>query len=104
MSLRGIAKIAAPGSELVVQFVVPPATLDGDESALVKALADRAASPGEPWLSLFAPEEFRPLLREAGFGARLLFGAAQANERYLAGRVDGLRVPAYFHMVTAHVD
>jgi len=102
-TLRQIAGLAAPGSEIVFQFVVPAPTLAGEESALVTALAARAAAVGEPWLSFFEPEELEARLRQMGFGKVLHFGPRQATERYLLGRTDGLRLPAYFRMIDACV-
>ena len=102
-TLREIAGLATPGSEIVFQFVVPAATLAGEESALVTALAAGAAAVGEPWLSFFEPEELEVHLRRMGFGKVLHFGPRQATERYLLGRTDGLRLPAYFHMIDACV-
>ena len=52
-TLREIAELPAPGSELVFQFVVPAATLAGEENSLVISLAGRSAAVGEPWLSFF---------------------------------------------------
>jgi hypothetical protein len=46
-TLREIASAIAPGSELVVQFIVPAATLSREEGNLVCAAAARAASMGE---------------------------------------------------------
>ena len=102
-TLREIAGLATPGSEIVFQFVVPAATLAGEESSLVTALAAGAAAVGEPWLSFFEPEELEAHLRQMGFGKILHFGSQQATERYLLSRTDGLRLPAYFHMIDACV-
>src|SRR4030081_392150 len=46
-TLGEIASAIAPGSELVVQFMVPAATLSREEGNLVCAAAARAASMGE---------------------------------------------------------
>jgi methyltransferase (TIGR00027 family) len=100
-TLREIAGLAAPGSEIVFQFVVPAATLAGEESSLVTALAAAAAAVGEPWLSFFEPEELGAHLRRMGYGKVLHFGVQQATERYLLGRTDRLQLPAYFHMINA---
>jgi methyltransferase (TIGR00027 family) len=102
-TLQEIVRLAAPGSEIVFQFVVPAATLAGEESSLVTALAAHAAAVGEPWLSFFDPEELEAHLREMGFRKIHHFGPQQASERYLLGRTDGLRLPAYFHMINAVV-
>jgi methyltransferase (TIGR00027 family) len=103
-TLREIAELAAAGSEIAFQFVVPPATLAGDERALVTELAARAAAIGEPWLSFFEPEELEAHLKRIGFGKVLHFGPQQATERYLLGRSDGLSLPAYFRMITAGIE
>jgi methyltransferase (TIGR00027 family) len=103
-ALREIAELAAPGSEIAFQFVVPPATLAGDERALVTELAAQSATIGEPWLSFFEPEELEAHLKRIGFGKVLHFGPQQAAERYLLGRSDGLSLPAYFRMITAGIE
>jgi methyltransferase (TIGR00027 family) len=102
-TLREVAELATPGSEIVFQFVVPAASLPGNEGALVETLAARAAAVGEPWLSFFEPEELEAHLRQMGFAKVFHFSPQQATERYLLGRTDDLRVPAYFHMIRAGV-
>jgi methyltransferase (TIGR00027 family) len=102
-TLREIASVTAPGSELVVQYIVPPATLSRGEGDLVTALADRSASMGEPWLSFFEPEDLEVHLKQIGFGEIVHFGIKQATERYLLGRTDGLTLPAYFRMIKTRV-
>jgi methyltransferase (TIGR00027 family) len=73
-TLHEIAGLAAPGSEIIFQFVVPAATLAGEERSLVTALAAGAAAVGEPWLSFFEPEELEAHLRQMGFGKVRHFG------------------------------
>jgi len=102
-TLFTIAAVAAPGSELVMQVIVPPARLAPEEAALVSAMAARAASVGEPWLSYFEPTDLDRHLRTAGFGKVMHFDQKQATVRYLQDRADGLTLPAYFHMITAQL-
>jgi methyltransferase (TIGR00027 family) len=102
-NLQEIAELSAPGSEIVFQFVVPAGTLAGEERSLVTTLADQAAAVGEPWLSFFKPGDMEAHLRQMGYGKVIHFGPLQATERYLLGRTDGLRPPAYFHMINARV-
>ena len=64
---------------------------------------DRAKAAGEPWLSFFEPDELGAQLGRMGFAEVLHFGPEQATERYLLGRTDGLRLPAYFQMINARV-
>jgi O-methyltransferase involved in polyketide biosynthesis len=92
--LGEIARFGASGNQIVFQFVVPPATLVGEEQSLVLALASHAAQVGEPWLSFFEPAEMESNLKRLGYANIVQFGAQQATERYLLGRRDGQRVPA----------
>ena len=102
-TLRDVASTTATGSQLVLQFVVPPATLARDEAALVTAFAERNGAAGEPWLSYFEPGEMERHLLVAGFSRVVHFGPEEATERYLRGRGDELCTPAYFHMIKASI-
>jgi methyltransferase (TIGR00027 family) len=102
-TLREIVSATAPGTELVVQFIVPAATLSPEEGNLVTAAAAAAASMGEPWLSFFDPEDLETNMTEIGFEQIVHFGSEEATERYLIGRSDGLRLPGYFRMIKACV-
>jgi hypothetical protein len=42
-------------------------------------------------------------LLTAGFNKVVHFGPEDATECYLQGRGDGLRIPAYFHMIKASI-
>jgi methyltransferase (TIGR00027 family) len=100
-TLGEVAAIAAPGSELVVQFIAPASALSAEEGEVVTTLAANAAKAGEPYLSFFETADMEVLLRQAGFTSVVHFGPEQAHQRYLAGRSDGSRVPAYFRMAKA---
>jgi len=102
-TLRQIAAAAAPGSEIVVNFVVPAAALSQKEGDLVSAIAARTASVGEPWVSFFEHGEMDLLMKRVGFEDIIHFDPDQAAERYLLGRTDGLRLPAYFGLIKARV-
>jgi hypothetical protein len=102
-TLREIASATAPGSELVVQFIVPAATLSREEGNLVTAAAGRAASMGEPWLSFFAPDDLETNMTQIGFDQIEHFGSEEATERYLLDRTDGLTLPGFFRMIKARV-
>jgi len=102
-TLREIASATAPGTELVVQFIVPAATLSPEEGNLVTAAAAAVASMGEPWLSFFNPEDLETNMTEIGFEQIVHFGSEEATERYLIDRSDGLRLPGYFRMIKACV-
>lgn len=102
-TLREIASATVPGSRLVATFPVPSAMLNHEEREILTSVAARAASVGEPWLSFFEPEEMEALLKQASFSDVHCCGPAEISEKYLSGRADGLRMPAYSRFVEAHV-
>ena len=102
-TLHDVASFGTAGSTLVLEFIAPAASLTPEEGALVEAFAARAAGLGEPWLSCFTAGEMERVLREAGFGSVVHLGPEAAYDRYLRGRTDGLRLPAYFQMAKATV-
>jgi methyltransferase (TIGR00027 family) len=101
-TLRDIRATCAKGSELVMQFIMPPDSLADDDAAVLRALADASAKVGEPFLSFFQPKYLADELQRLGFRAITHFGPAEAA-KYLAGRTDGMRLPAYFRMIKAEV-
>ena len=91
------------GSEIVATFVVPASILNRTESELLAAISERAASVGEPWLSLLEPREMIALMEQAGFVDVRCFGPEDAARTYLAGRRDGLRMPGYSRLIKGYV-
>ena len=102
-TVKAIAKLAATGSTLIMEFIRPPSSLPPEEGALVSGLAASSAGVGEPWLSLFEPAEMEALLRTAGYDDVVHYGPDDLTERYLRGRTDGMRMPGYFNMMKATV-
>lgn len=92
-TLRALSSLA-PGSSLVMSFLLP---IELAEPALrpgIEAAARGARASGTPWVSFFTPEEMLSLAREAGFRAVRHVSADALTERYLSGRADGLRLPS----------
>jgi methyltransferase (TIGR00027 family) len=98
-TLREIASATVAGSGIVATYVVPASTLNRAESEVVAALTARTASVGEPWLSFFEPGEMIALMQQAGFVDVSCFGPEDAARTYLAGRRDGLRMPAHARLI-----
>jgi methyltransferase (TIGR00027 family) len=88
-----VAVTTARGSEIVLQYVIPPATLAGGEADLIRTLIEDGKSLGEPWLSFYEPSEMERYLTDVGFGHFKHLGPTQAAERYLARREGGLLLP-----------
>jgi methyltransferase (TIGR00027 family) len=91
-TLRDVASLA-PGSTLVMSFMLPMELAEPDVRPGIEAAARGARANGTPWLSFFTPDEMLALARKAGFRVVEHVSAAELTERYFAGRSDGLRLP-----------
>ena len=91
-TLRQVASFA-PGSTLVMSFMLPIELHDPDIRAGVERAAAGAKANGTPWLSFFMPAEMLALARDAGFVNAEHVSAVALAERYFANRADGLRPP-----------
>lgn len=90
--LRQVARLA-PGSILVMTFLLPIELADAEARPGFERAAKGAQASRTPFISFFAPDEILALAREAGFGEVRHVSAAALTERYFAGRRDGLRPP-----------
>lgn len=90
-TLRRIAGFA-PGSTFAMTFMLPAELLDEGDRARHRATASKAKSAGTPFVSSFSPTELLAMAREAGFRAVTHVSGDELNERYFAGRADGLRI------------
>ena len=77
-----------PGSRLVLTYNLPPAALSGLGSSTDATLAGIAADMGEPFVSLFRPDEIEDVLRRHGYIDIEHFGPDEALATYFAGRHD----------------
>ena len=58
----------APGTELVVDYMLPASLRDEAGHAYADQVMPVAAQGGEPWLSFWSPQEMSALLAGHGFG------------------------------------
>jgi methyltransferase (TIGR00027 family) len=91
-TLRRIASLA-PGSTLVMSFLLPIELADPEVRPGIERAAEGARANGTPFLSFFTPAKMLTLACEAGFRDVRHVSAAALAERYFAGRTDGLRPP-----------
>ncbi|MFE9884573.1 class I SAM-dependent methyltransferase [Streptomyces scopuliridis] len=89
-TLRQLASLA-PGSTLAMTFQPPLDLLEEEERPGRLAVEKNARASGTPFISFFTPREILALARAAGFADARHVSAALLNERYFAGRTDGLR-------------
>jgi len=81
----------APGSELVVDYMLPAGLRDADGDSYAEQVGQASAERGEPWVSLFGPDEMAALLGGCGFGAARDVGQREMIPGGLWDRADGLR-------------
>jgi methyltransferase (TIGR00027 family) len=93
----------APGSELVMEYAVPAALRDDRGNAYARLLLPAAAERGEPWLSLFTPEELSGLLEQQGLEAVEHLRQADCLVPELWRRSDALRPGDLCRLVRATV-
>ena len=89
-TLRQIASLAQ-GTTLAATFMLPLELIEPDERPGLEGAARGAKAAGTPFVSFYSPEEILAVARDAGFGDVRHVSPAMLNERYFAGRTDGLR-------------
>jgi methyltransferase (TIGR00027 family) len=103
-TLAQIAQVA-PGSELVLDYGVPEALLTDSDRQTLRMIESFTASRGEPRRgSCFEPADLAKRLASLGFADIQDFSPDEANARYLSGRTDGLRFPAYVRLMKARMN
>jgi methyltransferase (TIGR00027 family) len=88
----------APGTELVLDYLLTEACRDSDSQAFAPALAAASADHGEPWRAQFRPEELTDLLASAGFADIRHVDQAHVVPARLWQRTDVLR-PMHLHQL-----
>ena len=90
-TLRDLATLA-PGSTVALTFLLPLDLVDERDRPGWIMSENGARSSGTPFISFFTPREFLDLARAAGFADVRHVSGRDMNERYFAGRPDGLRM------------
>jgi O-methyltransferase involved in polyketide biosynthesis len=100
-TLEAVAELSRAGGGVVFDYAVPASSLNLIQRAAFELMAARVKAAGEPWRSFFEPEELARELSALGFTDVQDLGGEQLNERYFAGREDGLRVGSMARVLTA---
>jgi methyltransferase (TIGR00027 family) len=98
-TLDFIARV--PESEVVFDYAEPFENYPAERRENVMAVAARAASLGEPWLSLFDPLELSEMLRNKGFGVVEDLRLAELTERFYGVLKQGIVIGPGGHVVRA---
>jgi methyltransferase (TIGR00027 family) len=80
----------APGSTLAMTFLLPWDLIDDVLRPGFEAAEKGARAAGTPFISFFTPDDMTALALQAGFREARHVSAETLNERYFAGRTDGL--------------
>jgi len=81
----------APGSELIVNYMLPAHLRDDDASAYARVVMPLASRAGERWLTFLTPGEMTALLTSHGFGPVTHVSQRDAVDAALWDRSDSLR-------------
>ncbi|MGV3606053.1 MAG: class I SAM-dependent methyltransferase [Planctomycetaceae bacterium] len=92
-TLRQVARLA-PGSMLVMSFLLPINQVDPSIRPGMERAVEGARASGTPFLSFFMPTDLLALARDAGFTQVEHVSADDLALRYFANRPDGLRPPS----------
>ncbi|NLU73959.1 class I SAM-dependent methyltransferase [Streptomyces sp. HNM0575] len=99
-TLRQAATLAA-GSTLAVTFMPPLDLVDAEERPARQGVESAARADGTPFLSFFSPDEILALAKDSGFRQAEYVSAGDLEERYFAGRGDGLRPSSIEQLLVA---
>jgi methyltransferase (TIGR00027 family) len=100
-TLTSIRAVAAPNSELVMDYVDSAVLLPANQSPQIRDLFLRLQSVGEPLISGFNPRTLTEELAALGFELLEDLDAKAQEARYFAGRADGFRPVEFAHLVHA---
>jgi methyltransferase (TIGR00027 family) len=90
-----------PESEVVFDYAEPFENYPAERRANIMSVAARAASLGEPWLSLSDPAELSEMLRDKGFGTVEDLGLAELTDRFYGALKQGTVIGPGGHVVRA---
>ncbi|HEY1506366.1 MAG TPA: class I SAM-dependent methyltransferase [Stellaceae bacterium] len=99
-TMRQVAMLAE-GSILAMTFMCPMELADPEDRPARGWAEAGARAAGTPFITFFSPEEIVAFARENGFKRARHVPAATLNERYFAGRSDGLRTSNSEELVVA---
>jgi methyltransferase (TIGR00027 family) len=100
-TLQLLAGGLAPGSIVVMTFMLPLDSLAAADRPGLEAAARGAEASGTPWISYYGPEEIVAAARDAGFADARAVSTDEVAAPYLAGRTDGLRAAGGEGMLVA---
>ncbi|WP_328412007.1 class I SAM-dependent methyltransferase [Nocardia sp. NBC_00403] len=93
----------APGTELIMEYALPPELRDEPGRVYAEFALGATAQQGEPWLSVFTPEQLTLLLERHGFAVAEHVSQREAVDAALWQRRDALHPADLCRLVRATV-
>lgn len=93
----------SPGTEVIVDHVLPAELRDADGRAYVEMVMPFAAGQGEPWLTCLGPRDMASLLAGHGFEVAEQLGQRDSVDPALWSRTDALRPAELMALTRARV-
>jgi hypothetical protein len=84
-----------------MSFMLPKELVEPEERRMLEASEKGARASGTPFMTFYAPPDILDVARDAGFKDVKHVSAAQLEERYFAGRTDGLRPSSIEELLVA---
>lgn len=102
-TLKSIAGIAAPGSEIVFDYSLPQEMLPAEISAAAQRLRAYTARQGEPMIGGLEPKKLHGAMRRLGYEIIEDVNGEELGRRYFMHRADGLRPTRVSRLMHARV-
>ncbi len=97
-TLRSIASVATPGSELIFDFLIPKKLADPADLPLIEAIERAVERRGEPFKAVFNPSTLQQDLGDLGFEMVEHLTPKQLYERCFAKSLNKLRPISNLHL------
>ena len=97
-TLLKVAENAAPGSELLFDYLTKLSCTPEKWQKFQTKLADYVAAKGEPLITGLDPDQVEPFVRECGFVEVKNPQISEIEKRYFSGRADNLIFPPMFRL------
>lgn len=98
-TLNSLASFACPGSEIVFEYTIPLGFFDPQARKAHEKGQRYVSRRGEPWIFFADPRQLPGEIEQCGYQVIENVSPTEMEERYLAGRKDGLHTSSVVYFV-----